>query len=467
MSFIESSGLQVLEHNADLDKCLPKAEGVPHQEVSFGRLAGPRIDYQRLWNSIHLTAQWGIIEGSEGMNRLALSQDDKAVREWFVQETRSLGCTTSIDAMGNLFAVYPGESPDMPPIAMGSHLDTQPAGGKYDGILGVLAAVEVIRALKEACVKTWCPIAAVVWTNEEGAAFFPGCSGSSVWAGWVPLADAYDQKHCVTGQSLGSALDEINAKGTMASSSRVNPLQAHFELHIEQGKLLETNQQSVGVVGRIQGIRRYAISCHGRQEHAGTVRIPDRADALIAAAKIVLKVEELAQAQDACATVGVLKIESPSPNTIPSRVDLTVDARHIEEATLDDLEQQITDYLESLSEMKRGWRFSNKRVWHSPALPFDPILLECIRSAAEAEVGETQVRDMISFAGHDSAMTALQVPTAMIMVPSRGGVSHSPLEYTSMEHCGLGTQTMLNAVLRYDNTLRGQKKGVNRRDSAL
>ncbi|RFU79723.1 peptidase m20 [Trichoderma arundinaceum] len=431
----ELPGLQVYEHNSPdlIDKSRPSTQGATRDEP-FDSLTVPRIDYQRLWDDIHFTSQWGVIEGSEGMNRLALSKDDKSVRDWFIQETRGLGCTISMDAMGNLFAVYPGESSDMPPIAMGSHLDTQPAGGKYDGILGVLAGVEAIRAVREAGVRTWCPIAAVVWTNEEGAAFFPGCSGSSVWAGWVPLADAYGQKHCITGQSLGTALDEIDAKGAVAASNRMNPLQAHFELHIEQGKILEMNQQSIGVVRRIQGIRRYIISCYGRQEHAGTVRIPDRADALIAAAKIVLKVEELAKAFDACATVGVLKIESPSPNTIPSHVELTVDARHIEEATLDVLEKRIEDYLESLSEIKEGWSFSNRRVWHSPALPFDVDVAECIQSAAAAECGEDQVRDMISFAGHDSAMTALQIPTAMIMVPSRAGISHSPLEYTSREH---------------------------------
>lgn len=434
MSLKETTKLQVQQHSPMLDKIHLKAKSAAPIEERTHRRPVPRIHYQRLWSSIHFTSQWGALDDSEGMNRLSLSNDDKAVREWFVQETTALGCTTSMDAMGNLFAVYPGESPDMPPIAMGSHLDTQPAGGKYDGILGVLAGVEAIRALRGAGVKTWCPIAAVVWTNEEGAAFFPGCSGSSVWAGWVPLLDAYKQSHCVTGQSLGNALDEIGAKGQVMASSHVNPLQAHFELHIEQGKLLETNKQSIGVVRRIQGIRRYAISCYGRQEHAGTVRIADRADALIAASKLVLKVEELAVACGACATVGVLKVENPSPNTIPSHVDLTIDARHMEESTLDELEQQIFDYLAKLSQMKQDWTFSKKRVWHSPALNFDSGLADCIASAAAAEYGESQVRDMVSLAGHDSAMTALQVPTAMIFVPSKAGISHSPLEYTSMEH---------------------------------
>ncbi|KAF3763947.1 amidase [Cryphonectria parasitica EP155] len=419
-------------------------------KIGNNLLASPRINHQRLWDQIHYTAQWGVIEGSEGMNRLALNEDDKAVRQWFLQEAKTLGCTTATDAMGNLFAVYPGESPDMPPIAMGSHLDTQPAGGKYDGILGVLAALEVIRAVHEAGIKPWCPLAAVVWTNEEGAAFFPGCSGSSVWAGWVPVTDAYAQEHCVTGQTLGAALDEIEAKGTVAASSLTTPLQAHFELHIEQGKILEANQQSIGVVRRIQGIRRYAITCYGRQEHAGTTAMGDRADALVAASKIVLKVEELARARDACATVGVLKVAAPTPNTIPSCVDLTIDARHMEESTLDDLEKQIYNYLEGLSGTNRAWSFSKKRVWHSPALLFDPDLADCISFAAAAEYGQAQVRDMVSLAGHDSAMTALRVPTAMIFVPSQAGISHSPLEFTSMEHCGRGAQTMLNAVLRYD-----------------
>ncbi|KAI9147032.1 peptidase m20 [Paramyrothecium foliicola] len=234
-------------------------------------------------------AKHGVINSSEGMDRLALSKADKAVCDWFVRETRALGCEVSMDTRGNLFAVYPSESSDRPPIGMDSHLDTQPAGGKYDGILGVLAAVEVIRTLREAGIKTWCPMAAVVWTNEEGAAFFPGCSGSSVWAGWVALANAYDQKHCVTGQSLGAALDEIDARGVTITSSHANPLQAHFELYIEQGKPLESFRQSIGVVRHIQGIRRYAITCNGRQEHEGTVRVKDRADALVAASRIVRK----------------------------------------------------------------------------------------------------------------------------------------------------------------------------------
>jgi N-carbamoyl-L-amino-acid hydrolase len=401
---------------------------------SSGHLLGPRINFQRLWNSIQFTAQWGIDEESKGMHRLALSDDDKAVREWFIQETRALGCATSTDAMGNIFAIYPGESPDLPPIAMGSHLDTQPAGGKYDGILGVLAAVEAIRTIRESGIKTVYPIAAVVWTNEEGAAFFPGCSGSSVWAGWVPLEDAYQQKHCTTGQSLQEALDGIYAKGPVAASSLANPLQAHFELHIEQGGLLEKNQQSIGVVRRIQGIRRYKISCHGTQGHAGTVRIQDRADALVAASKLILKVEESAKVCGAYATVGVLHVENESPNTIPSHVNLTMDARHSKESTLDELERQIFQYLENLSESTPDWIFVKKKIWHSPALIFDAELTECVASAAAAEYGEFQTRNMVSLAGHDSAMTALAVPTAMVFVPSRDGISHNPLEYTSMEH---------------------------------
>ena len=419
--------------------------GFPNDPAVF-----PRVQFHRLWNDIHCTAQWGAMAGSQGMHRLALSEEDGAVRKWFIKETSAAGCTVTTDAMGNIFAVYPGTSPHLPPIAMGSHLDTQPAGGRYDGILGVLAAVEAIRTLKDAGIRTICPIAAVVWTNEEGAAFFPGCSGSSVWADWVPLKTAYDQKHCVTSERLEDCLAKINAKGTTAASSAAVPLLAHIELHIEQACVLEANKQSIGVVRGIQGIRRYEIIAHGRQDHAGTVRMEDRADALVAASKLVLKVEELAQTSSAYATVGVLHVEHPSPNTIPSKVDLTVDARHGKESTLDELEKQLSAYVAQLSESNRDLAFSVKKIWHSPALEFDSEVADCIAETAAAEYGQSQARSMVSLAGHDSAMTALKVPTAMIFVPSRDGVSHSPLEYTSMEQWYVEKAPRLYTHIRAD-----------------
>ncbi|KAJ3519071.1 hypothetical protein NM208_g14278 [Fusarium decemcellulare] len=216
---------------------------------------GLTTDRRRLWTEIHRTAQWGAIPNSTGMARLALSNEDKLVRDYFVQEASGLGCNVSIDQMGNIFAVLAGDNNSIPPIGMGSHLDTQPAGGRYDGILGVLGALEVLRTVKASGHRTYAPLAAINWTNEEGARFTPGCSGSAVWASHMALSKFYDLYDTTRTCTMEQELKRIGYHGPVQASYDASKLSAHIELHIEQRSLLQDAKKSIGVVTSIQGIR--------------------------------------------------------------------------------------------------------------------------------------------------------------------------------------------------------------------
>lgn len=209
------------------------------------------VNQQRLWDTVHHTARWGSHEG--GVRRLALTQEDKEVRDWFVGTTRDLGCEPKVDQVGNIFAIRPGQNDRLPPIGIGSHLDTQPAGGCYDGILGVQAGVEILKVLHENQLQTYAPLAVVNWTNEEGARFNTGMLGSAVWAGNLSLEDAYNHAD-PDGLLFGDELAKIGYLGAVQASHKANPLSAHFEYHIEQGPVLEEEKKSVGVVTGVQGM---------------------------------------------------------------------------------------------------------------------------------------------------------------------------------------------------------------------
>ena len=267
-----------------------------------------RIDPERLWSTLMETAAIGGTPKG-GINRQTLTDHDRVVRAWFKRETEALGCTVTVDEVGNMFALRPGRHADLAPIALGSHLDTQPTGGKFDGNLGVLGALEALRTLVAAGYETNAPIVVVNWTNEEGARFAPAMLGSGVFAGVYSRAKA-DAIADINGTRLGEALDAIGWRGPVKAGAM--PLSAYLELHIEQGPILEAEDKTIGVVTGVQGVRWYEATITGRESHAGTTPMPRRADAFVACARLAVEVQEiaLAHAPTAVGTVGRVEVET-------------------------------------------------------------------------------------------------------------------------------------------------------------
>jgi N-carbamoyl-L-amino-acid hydrolase len=332
---------------------------------------------------------------------------------------------------------------------MGSHLDTQPTGGKFDGVLGVLAAVEALSTLVEAGYETFAPIEVVNWTNEEGARFAPAMLASGVFAG-VFARDFAAQRQDRAGVAFGDALDAIGYRG--AEPCGTHRLSAFFELHIEQGPYLEAEGKDIGVVTGVQGMRWYEVTITGEDRHAGTTPMSRRRDALLGAARMVEAVNAaaLAHAPLAVGTVGLLEAKPGSPNVVPGEVFFTVDLRHPEVAVLDRMENEIATAGSDIAR-ESGLDVSIKNIWKQPPVIFDAGCIASVRAAAETSGFST--RDIVSGAGHDAAYVARVAPTAMIFVPCRDGVSHNEAEFTSKEQCAAGAQVLLQAVLDYDRRL--------------
>jgi len=409
--------------------------------TSMGRKASIQPD--RLWADLMSTARFGAF-GETGMRRLALSEEDRQVRDWFVGECRALGCTIDIDRIGNIFATYPGRNANLAPIAMGSHLDTQPAGGRFDGILGVLAGVELLRALHDAQIPPAHPITVIVWTNEEGSRFAPAMMGSGVYCGAHKLetvAATCDK----SGVSVAQALDAIGYAGDREPGFM--PFSAYLELHIEQGPVLEAENIEIGIVEAVQGVCWLDIKVPGVEAHAGGRPMTMREDALIAASKIVLAVETVASRHaPGVGTVGYISAGPNSRNVIPGSVSLEVDLRHPTDAGLDALE---TELIAEVRRVSPGAEI--RRVWLKPPVSFDPRIVDVV--AARTEALGYSARRMVSGAGHDAAHVAGLAPSAMIFIPSYLGLSHNVREYSSPEQCAKGATVLLDAVLDLDERL--------------
>ncbi len=407
-----------------------------------------QINARRLWHSLMQTAQIGATPNG-GLCRLTLTDPDRQVRDWFKAQCEALGCTVAIDEVGNMFARRPGGNPALPPIAMGSHLDTQPTGGKFDGTLGVLAALEALRTLHEAGRQTNAAVEVVNWTNEEGARFAPPMLASGVFAG-VFTADYAYARVDRDGKSFKEELDRIGYRGTEKAGA--HKLAALFELHIEQGPILEAEGRTIGIVHGVQGMRWYEVTVSGEAAHTGATPMRLRKDALLGAAHMIARIDAIARkhAPDAVGTVGRLENRPNSPNVIPGEVFFTVDFRHPDDATLDAMEEEFRAALAELLP-PLGLSFRETRIWHSPPVTFATDLIECVRIGA-AKAG-LPARDMISGAGHDAAYVARVAPTTMIFVPCAGGISHNEAESASASDCAAGAQVLLNAVLEFDRRL--------------
>ncbi|MFK0276763.1 Zn-dependent hydrolase [Ensifer sp. NPDC090286] len=399
------------------------------------------IDGDRLWARLMAMADVGpTAEG--GSCRQALTDADEAGRALFLGWCEARGYRIRKDRIGNLFIRRPGLDLEASPVLIGSHLDTQPTGGRFDGVLGVLAGLEVLETLDDAAVETARPIDLCVWTNEEGCRFQPAMMGSGVACGVLDLEKALSAR-----DSAGIVLaDEIARHGYDREGAPGLPDAAcYVELHIEQGPILEAAARTIGVVTGGQGIRWYEISVHGEETHAGPVPMALRKDPV----PVLMHVIELVHAigrvdEDARCTIGRIDLSPGAINVVPGRADMTVDLRHPDEAVLDNMHQRLTDGLEALRQRHKAIDLQGRLTWHSPVIAFDRDLIAAVRtSASERQLSH---RDIVSGAGHDAFNLARRVPTTMIFVPCRDGVSHNPREYASPDDVTAGANVLLDVT---------------------
>ena len=387
-------------------------------------------------------AKIGALPGG-GCGRLALTDDDRRGRDLFASWCEQAGCAVTVDDMGNMFARRPGRNPALPPVAAGSHLDTQPHGGKFDGVFGVLAALEAVRTLNDAGVETDAPIEVINWTNEEGSRFAPGMIASGVFAGLFDRDFAYGIRS-PEGETLGDELARIGYRGTECCGE--HPLGALFEAHIEQGPVLEAEGVQIGVVSGAQGQRWYDVEVCGRDSHAGTTPMPARKDALAAAARMAARVEDIAlgKAPDAVGTVGRFDVSPNSRNTIPGEVRFSVDMRHPDAGVLAAMDAEIRDSFTAIAE-RGGVEVTIVQIWEKPPIEFDARCVEAVREAA-AGLGYAH-QDIVSGAGHDACQVCTVVPTGMIFVPCEDGISHNEIESATLEDLEMGCNVLLHAML--------------------
>lgn len=400
-----------------------------------------RIDGARLWDSLMEMAKIGATEKG-GVRRLALTDLDRQSRDLFRRWCEDAGCTVTHDAMGNMFARRPGRDESRPPIVTGSHLDSQPTGGKFDGAYGVLAGLEVVRALNDAGLETEAPIEVAVWTNEEGSRFAPAMVGSGVHAGIFTL----DQAHAIAdmdGKTMGEELERIGYRGEGCGGREFG---AYFEAHIEQGPILEAAKLPIGIVTGAQAQRWYEIDVTGQESHAGPTPMAVRKDALVGASALVLAVNRIGHdfQPGACATVGMIQSSPNSRNVIPGKVFLTVDFRHPDDGRLAEMDKALRQSAAELATIHKV-EIEVTEIWSFAATHFDPKCVAAVRAGAEA--AGLAYMDIVSGAGHDAVYMAQVAPAAMIFVPCEDGISHNEIENATPDDIAAGCQVLLHAML--------------------
>jgi N-carbamoyl-L-amino-acid hydrolase len=395
---------------------------------------------ERLWSSLMALARIGATPAG-GVCRLALTALDAQGRALVTGWLRDAGCTIRTDAIGNVYAIRPGTDPQARPVAMGSHIDTQPTGGRFDGNYGVLAGLEIIRTLNDAGITTRHPVAVAIWTNEEGTRFQPVMMGSGVYAG------AFSLEHCLAqtdgeGVSVGAALQAIGAAG----SDPAPEFDAYFEAHIEQGPVLENAGRVIGVVEGALGQRWFDVTLEGQDAHAGPTPIALRHDALLAAAELTVAVREVAVSHPdhARGTVGRLIVSPNSRNVIPGRVDMSIDLRSAQAPTLDAMSAAVQARAQEIGK-RHGVRIQFQQTAHFPPCAFNAALRAHIEAQARDQ-GHSFMA-LASGAGHDAVYVARRCPTAMIFVPCERGISHNEIENADPAHLHAGANVMLHAVL--------------------
>ena len=405
-----------------------------------------RIDGKRLWDSLMAMAEIGATPKG-GVRRLTLTEVDKRGRDRFRVLCEAAGLTVRVDAIGNMFARREGRDPARKPVLFGSHLDSQPSGGKFDGALGVMAGLEVMRSLNDLGIVTEAPVELVNWTDEEGSRFGHSLMGSGVWAGVFGL----DHACALTdpeGVSVGAALDGIGYRGDAPAAAF--PADAYFELHIEQGPILEREGRTIGIVTGAQAQVWYDAVVTGQDSHAGTTPPSARKDALVCASRIVDLVDRMmrARGEDGRGTVGQLVVSPNSRNVIPGEVRFSVEFRHPDEAEVERLDAQFPREAAFIAR-DCGVKLDLTRLFRIPAQPFDPECIALVRQAAE-QLGYP-AREIVSGAGHDAVYVARHVPTAMIFTPCKDGLSHNEAEEIKPEEAEAGGQVLFGAVLARAN----------------
>ena len=401
-----------------------------------------RIDGERLWHSLMTLAAIGATQKG-GVARLALTDLDRAGRDWVVDCARNAGMSVHIDQIGNIFMRRAGRDASLPPVLTGSHIDTQPTGGKFDGNYGVLAGLEVVRTLNDHAVATAAPLEVVVWTNEEGSRFVPVMMGSGVFCGAFGLDHAYAARD-VSGRSVRDELARIGYLGPEAPGGR--SLGSYFEAHIEQGPVLEDAATIIGVVEGALGSRWYDCAVTGTEAHAGSTPMTSRRDALTVATRVMQEVVALGQrhAPHGRGTVGYVGVFPNSRNVIPGQVRFSIDFRNASTALLELMDAQMRAFIERVRG-ESGLAIDLEEVAHYAPCPFDPAAVALVERTAE-RLGYSHMR-ITSGAGHDAIHLARVAPAAMIFVPCKGGISHNEIEDADPSHLTAGANVLLHCML--------------------
>ena len=410
-----------------------------------------RIDGARLWDTLMEIAKIGATPKG-GVKRITLSEEDRQGRLLFQSWCEALGLKVRVDSMGNMFARREGRDPARPPVLMGSHLDSQPTGGKFDGALGVIAGLEVMRTLHDLNIVTEAPIELVNWTDEEGCRFGRAMMGSAVWSG-LETEETIKARRDEDGVTVAEALKKIGFVGPQPCASF--SADAMFELHIEQGPMLEAEGKKIGIVTGAQAQIWYEAEVTGMDSHAGTTPAVARKDALLTAARIVDLVDAIMREEGDTnvtdpgrGTVGRFTVYPNSPNVIPGRVRFNVEFRNVREARIAEIAAAFPARAQALAEAN-GTNMTLTPVFRVPAQPFDPDCVALVEQAA-AKLGYS-ARRMVSGAGHDAVHTASCIPTAMIFTPCKDGLSHNEAESIELDEAEAGTQVLFEAVLARAN----------------
>ncbi|MBT4236483.1 MAG: Zn-dependent hydrolase [Marinovum sp.] len=401
-----------------------------------------KINSERLWDSLMEMAKIGPgVAG--GNNRQTLTDEDNEGRQLFLDWCKAAGCTMGLDQMGNMFARREGTDPEALPVYVGSHLDTQPTGGKYDGVLGVLGGLEILRTMNDLDIKTKHPIVVVNWTNEEGTRFAPPMLSSGVFAGVHTQDWAYDRVDA-EGKAFGDELQRIGWRGDEDVGAR--KMHAFFELHIEQGPILEAENKQIGIVTHGQGLSWTQVEITGKDAHTGSTPMPMRKNAGLAMARVLDRVEAIAlsYAPHAVGAAGHIDVYPNSRNVIPGKVVFTIDFRSPDLTVITDMEARLRTEAQAICEAM-GMDIEFEKVGGFDPVAFDATCVQAVRRAAE-RLGYSHM-DLISGAGHDACWINKVAPTAMIMCPCVDGLSHNEAEDISQEWAAAGADVLLHAVL--------------------
>ncbi len=410
-----------------------------------------RIDGKRLWDSLMGFAEIGATPKG-GVRRLTLTDVDKRARDRFRTECEAMGLTVRVDAIGNMFARRQGRDPTRAPVLFGSHLDSQPSGGKFDGALGVIAGLEVMRSLNDLGITTEAPLELINWTDEEGSRFGHSLMGSGVWAGVFSLDKAYALTD-TDGVTVAAALDQIGYRGPEPAAPAA--ADAYFELHIEQGPFLEREGKQIGIVTGAQAQVWYDAVAIGQDSHAGTTPPSTRRDALVCAARIIDLVDRMmrARGEDGRGTVGQLLVVPNSRNVVPGEVRFSVEFRHPRMAEVNVLDEEFQPAARAIANAC-DVRLELTTLFKIPAQPFDPGCVDLVRQGA-AKLGYS-TREIVSGAAHDAVYVAPHVPTAMIFTPCKDGLSHNEAESIEPEEAEAGCQVLFEAVVARANRVLSQ-----------